>query len=159
MNLIRLILPGGFGRTSWLLTSGYVLAGKLEELQLPDQDTYSYFTPTDEVYTPMLDFIVSEIYNNSGLRNRRYRSVSFDCDDFAVVMKAEVAKYVYDNPAEFPPNAAPVFGIMFGRTTTQVHAYNFYVDVTGNVVLFEPQNGTSGKASNLQQYTPYFAVF
>ena len=101
-----------------------------------------------------LDYnLLRGIWDRSGLGSYQWKEHKFDCDDFAVIMKGEVAKYSYNQSK--PDDKGSLCGIMWGRNARGHHAYNFTIDPFGELILFEPQNGQT-IAQN--EYTPYFCL-
>ncbi|KAF5388224.1 hypothetical protein D9615_000847 [Tricholomella constricta] len=93
-----------------------------------------------------------------GQGNKVWRSEIFDCDDFAVTMKAAVAAWGADNIRA--DNCALLCGIMLGvnpNDPTDAHAYNFNLtnDHTG-VIFYEPQ---TDQFLNDIGYNAYLAFF
>lgn len=41
--------------------------------------------------------VISSIWTNKGLGSKKWRSQSYDSDDFAFAMKAAISEWVYDN--------------------------------------------------------------
>jgi len=97
--------------------------------------------PLDKDYIPLLPDQFSNIWNQSGLPSRKYREETFDCDDFAWVMKANASNWSYGNIA---PGAklAGFCGFIIGSSDTGVHAFNIRINYLGAVSYFEPQTGT-----------------
>ncbi|EEB99847.1 hypothetical protein MPER_00367, partial [Moniliophthora perniciosa FA553] len=59
------------------------------------QDFHCYNADVEYLILPL--FFWKVIWNNSGLSNRKSRGEIFDIDDFALVYKAAVANWGYDN--------------------------------------------------------------
>ncbi|KAK0222942.1 Moa, A lectin from the mushroom marasmius Oreades in complex with the trisaccharide Galgalglcnac [Armillaria nabsnona] len=82
-----------------------------------------------------------EIWNSTGLRDKNRRREIFDCNDFALVMKAAVAQW---GTNKWRADGFAVFcGLMFGRSQSnprEGQAYNFTIsDDHSGVVFFDPQ--------------------
>ncbi|KAI9062306.1 carbohydrate-binding module family 13 protein [Trametes sanguinea] len=115
----------------------------------------------DGMYLILSRARLREIWRQSGLRNRNWRSEIFDCDDFAFVYKAEVAKW---GDGQFKADDfAIVCGVMFGindegREADSGHAYNWMVDPEdhSSIIFFEPQNNSFMVNPG---YKAYFGVF
>jgi len=94
--------------------------------------------------------IESIIYGRSGLAKRTYRFDIFDCDDFALAMKASCIEWGNEY-FQKTDGFAIMCGLMTGKYTQFqppntykdfAHAYNWFVDRdTQKVVYFEPQRG------------------
>jgi len=116
------------------------------------------FTPyvQDGLYIVLPGTVRKDIYNGTGLSTTKWRSEIFDCDDFAFVAKAAVAKWGNDNIRA--DGIAIVFGVMFGRKTSgEAHAYNWYLTPDlSSIIFFEPQHGNEMVDSG---YPAYFGVF
>ena len=101
-----------------------------------------------------LDYnLLHGIWNDSMLANYQWTAEKFDCDDFAVCMKAEVSKYSYNQSR--PTDKGSLCGIIWGRNDRGAHAFNFTIDPFGNLILLEPQNGMQ-IAHN--EYDPYYCM-
>ncbi len=64
----------------------------------------------------------------------KYLSDTFDCDDFAVLLKGLVASFFGLN----------YFGVVFGKTPTGYHSYNIF-RTEGGLLQLEPQTGDMGE--------------
>ncbi|TDL14708.1 ricin B-like lectin [Rickenella mellea] len=96
---------------------------------------------TNGTYFVLSQAMLREIWNHTGLGNTHWRRQIFDCDDFAIVFKAAVAKWGAENIRA--NGFAILCGLMFGRKPGgEVHAYNFTLsDSYHDVEFFEPQKG------------------
>lgn len=105
------------------------LAGKFDsafQLYLADE---RYYLP------PECD--VKEIVVNSKLDQRTWCAERFDCDDFALVMKAHFCEAAY---ADGKRRAAHCFGIVWGMLP-DAHAINWVITSDGVLRFIEPQTG------------------
>ncbi|KAK0222948.1 Moa, A lectin from the mushroom marasmius Oreades in complex with the trisaccharide Galgalglcnac [Armillaria nabsnona] len=85
--------------------------------------------------------IWGEIWNSTDLRDKNRRREIFDCNDFALVMKAAVAQW---GTNEWRADGFAIFcGLMPGRSQSnprEGQAYNFTIsDDHSGVVFFDPQ--------------------
>ncbi|PBL04449.1 Moa, A lectin from the mushroom marasmius Oreades in complex with the trisaccharide Galgalglcnac [Armillaria gallica] len=84
--------------------------------------------------------IWGEIWNSTGLRDKNRRREIFDCNDFALVMKAAVAQW---GTNKWRADGFAIFcGLMLGRSQSnpKERAYNFTIsDDHSRVVFFDPQ--------------------
>ncbi|KAI0324626.1 Moa, A lectin from the mushroom marasmius Oreades in complex with the trisaccharide Galgalglcnac [Cubamyces sp. BRFM 1775] len=119
------------------------------------QDFKSY--KADGMYLILSRARLQEIWRNSGLSGRRWREEIFDCDDFAFVYKAAVAKWGDD---QFKADGfAIICGTMFGTNArNEGHAYNWMINPDNHsaIVFFEPQNNSF---MDNPGYNAYFGVF
>ena len=111
------------------------------------------FYQADPKYGSLDYDLLRGIWNDSGLGNYRWTEHKFDCDDFAVCLKAEASKHSYNQ--SLPDDKGSLCGIMWGRNARGAHAFNFTIDPFENLILFEPQDGRD-IAHN--EYTPYFCM-
>ena len=114
------------------------------------------FYKTDAKYGQMEYETLKRIWSKSGLGHYNWQREKFDCDDFAVCFKAEVAKYCYSERVPF--DAACLCGIIFATNNNDKHvvrAFNFTVDAFGDLILFEPQLGAK---IPFGEWTPYFCM-
>jgi hypothetical protein len=111
---------------------------------------------TDELYVVVPDSVRQDIYNGTGLSKTSWRDQIFDCDDFAIVAKAAVAKWA--NGFLLADGITVLFGVMFGENISgKKHSYNWYLTQDlSSLVFFEPQNGTEVTPTG---YTGYFGLF
>ena len=82
----------------------------------------------------------------------RWKHERFDCDDFAVCLKAQVAKYSYNQSVG---KGGSLCGIIWGENNSSAHAFNFTVDRFGKLILFEPQTGCT---IDTNAWSPYFCM-
>ena len=140
--------------THWMVGVDYYTRTEVSRII---QDVYPgvaiNFYQSDENYGSLDYDLLRGIWNDSGLRDYRWTAEKFDCDDFAVCMKAAVSKYSYNQSR--PADKGSLCGIMWGRNREGAHAYNFTIDPFGNLILLEPQNGQQ-IAHN--EYDPYFCM-
>jgi hypothetical protein len=107
----------------------------------------------DRKYYGLPTNVAKDIWANSGLRNYKRTSESFDCDDFSYVYKGAVSKHVYEKKVGFPY----AVGILFGSNKTGAHAINIFLDENADVKILEPQNGTVIDGKDWD-YKPYFML-
>ena len=93
-----------------------------------------------------------KIWVGSRLGDYKWTKEKFDCDDFSVCMKAQVAKYSYN---QLVGKGGCLCGIMWGSTDKSAHAFNFTIDPFQNLLLFEPQNG---QEIGTHAWNPYFCL-
>ena len=80
------------------------------------------------------------IWNDSQLANYQLAEEKFGDADFAVCLKAHVAKDSYS--ADLPDDkGGSLCGIMWTSTGGKIRALNFTVDAFGMLVVLDPQNG------------------
>ena len=105
---------------------------------------------TDGEYVSMSYDEMKRIWDSSSLSRHEWREQKFDCDDFAICFKAKLAKRSYNNAYKRPF----MCGVMFGRKPDgSKHAFNFTVNDKGELILFEPQNGSVIPHT---EWAPYF---
>ncbi|PBL04447.1 Moa, A lectin from the mushroom marasmius Oreades in complex with the trisaccharide Galgalglcnac [Armillaria gallica] len=95
----------------------------------------------DREYLILPRNIWGEIWNSTDLRDKNRRREIFDCNDFALVMKAAVSQWGAD---KWRADGFAIFcGLMLGRSQSnprEGHAYNFTIsDDHSGVVFFDPQ--------------------
>ena len=139
----------------WMVGVDYYTQGEVERII---RDVYPgvaiNFYQSDGSYGSLDYDLLHGIWNNSGLANYQWKAEKFDCDDFAICMKAEASKYSYNQT--LPNNKGSLCGIMWGQNAAGTHhAYNFTIDPFGKLILLEPQNGQQ-MAHN--DYNPYLCV-
>lgn len=140
--------------THWMVGVDYYSGKEVERIiygVYPDITIKFY--QADPKYGSLDYDLLFDIWKDSGLGNYRWKANKFDCDDFAVCLKGEVAKYSYKQVR--PDDKGSLCGIMWGRNARGAHAFNFTIDPFKNLILFEPQNG---KQMAPDAYTPYFCV-
>ena len=79
------------------------------------------------------------IWNDSQLANYQLAEEKFGDADFAVCLKAHVAKDSYN--ADLPDDKGSLCGIMWTSIGGKTHALNFTVDAFGMLIVLDPQNG------------------
>jgi hypothetical protein len=100
--------------------------------------TAFYMYGSDELYhcPPLED--AEEIIKQSALDRKTWVEERFDCDDFAVILKAHFAEAAYANGKRRAPHA---FGIIHGVfEDVGMHAMNIMVNDDKQVRIVEPQN-------------------
>ena len=102
-----------------------------------------------------LDYdILLGIWNDSGLGNYQIAREKFDGDDYAICMKAAVAKYSYNQT--LPADKGSLCGIIWGRNASgEGDAINFTIDPFKSLILFDPR--TSQQLGH-NDYTPFFCL-
>lgn len=89
----------------------------------------SYYLP------PVADAQV--IITNSGLARAEYMPETFDCDDFAIVLKSHFCEAAYKHFERRPPHC---FGLIWGELP-HVHAINWMINDDYRIRFVEPQTG------------------
>jgi len=105
------------------------LRGKLDS-------AFQLYLADDEYYLPPMDD-VKEIIRNTRLDQREWVAERFDCDDFALVLKAHFCEAAY---ADGKRRAAHCFGIVWGMLP-DAHAINWFLCDDGAIYFVEPQTG------------------
>ena len=109
----------------------------------PNQPSRVY--QSDNYYMcPSLDG-AQRIIQLSVTRRMKYVAESFDCDDFAVLLKADFSLCSYLNGDR---GGGYAFGIVW-FTQPSGHAMNFMVNDDGNVRFTEPQRGVVIEPSDM----------
>lgn len=104
------------------------LAGKLDNsFRLYLADEKYFIAPLSEA---------RNIINNTSVNTMTWTEERFDCDDFALVLKAEFAKAAYANNTR---RAAFAFGIVWGMLPDS-HAINWMINEDLTLRFVEPQN-------------------
>ncbi|KAK7691890.1 hypothetical protein QCA50_005295 [Cerrena zonata] len=108
-----------------------------------------YLIPTEEE--------LSSIWKRTELNNIPHRNGIFDCDDYVMAFKTEVAKW--GNTTFQALGFSVLCGIMFGKRNEIMHAYNWILVRRDpeRIVFFEPQNGAFAK--DAWAYTANFGLF
>ncbi|KAK0489678.1 Moa, A lectin from the mushroom marasmius Oreades in complex with the trisaccharide Galgalglcnac [Armillaria luteobubalina] len=124
----------------------------------PQLSRYYTSYQVDAEYLILPRYLWQEIWESTGLRNKNWRKVIFDCDDFAQVMKAAVAQWGTD---KCRADGFSIFcGLMFGRSQRNPrdgHAYNFTIsDDHSRVLFFEPQTNEFMDNISYDAYLAYF---
>ena len=98
---------------------------------------------------------LKKLWDDSKLADYRLKEDKFNDPDFAVCFKADVAKHSYD--ANLPDDKGILCGVIWVKVkvNNKTHALNFTVDIFGNLILFDPQNGHHVATSSC---TPTFCV-
>ncbi|KAE9400009.1 hypothetical protein BT96DRAFT_993465 [Gymnopus androsaceus JB14] len=124
----------GFERRS---RSAEEIRTALDNTRHKSTDFKSY--PVDEIYF-VLDKAFHTQIRDANLKSFVLRSQIFDCDDFAWVHKAGVAKWGYENIKA--DGLSILCGFIVGSTTDEGHANNWTLsDDLSSILFFEPQNG------------------
>jgi len=93
------------------------------------------YLPDTEYYCPSLQY-AKKVLAESELDKRLYSATRFDCDDYAICLKAAFAEDAYRNKVRRAPHA---FGIVWGYLPGP-HALNFVINDDGVVRFVEAQN-------------------
>ena len=125
--------------------------GRIVENAYPSLNIHIF--KADPSYGTLDYYLLKTIWDSTKLGDYDYKNQKFDCDDFAVCMKDAVSKYSHDQTK--PDNRGSLCGIMYGRNAQGLHAYNYTVDPFGELILFEPQDGTIMRHD---EYAPYFCM-
>ncbi|QVM93108.1 lectin MOA-related protein [Pseudomonas entomophila] len=104
----------------------------------------------DTAYQAISSHHARQIWKDSGLGRCRWRSESFDCDDFAFVYKGQASLDAYHNNASHPY----AVGWIAGSSGTDAHVVNLFLDLDGHLKILEPQTGKITLAQDWS-YTPY----
>ena len=96
--------------------------------------SFSLYLADDQYYLPSYED-ASEIIKNSALDRKKWTVNKFDCDDFALVLKAHFAEAAYKDGKRRP---AHCFGIAWGMFP-KAHALNWMVTDDGRFLFVEPQ--------------------
>jgi hypothetical protein len=102
----------------------------------------------DKLYFCTTEKVADVIISGSDLIKRRVRGQSFDCTEFAHLLKAEFIDDIYYERTRSMPYA---FGMLWGQSTKGGHAVNFIVVSEGHkgdfkLILIEPpQEGEPAK--------------
>lgn len=105
------------------------LRGKLaEDFRLFLGDNLYYLPPVADA---------GEIIANSGLSRATYMPETFDCDDYALVLKSHFCEAAYK---DFQRRAPHCFGLIWGELP-HVHAVNWMINDDYRLRFVEPQNG------------------
>lgn len=106
-----------------------VLNGKLaEDFRLFLGDNSYYLQPLADART---------VITNSGLSRAEYMPETFDCDDFAIVLKSHFCEAAYKDFERRPPHC---MGLIWGELP-HVHAINWMINDDYRFRLIEPQTG------------------
>lgn len=135
-------------KSLWKISFYIITSDSLENIirNYYTRTTFDLFS-VDKKYHLLTIDEVNKVYIDSNLNTQyRYKSEKFDCDDFAICLKAEVSKWMYTKDltskdgSEITAGAA--FGIIFGENTEGRHAYNFFITPNLEIKIIEPQNGS-----------------
>lgn len=99
--------------------------------------TASTLFEVDSAYQAISSHHARQIWQDSGLACCRWRSESFDCDDFAFVYKGQASLDAYRSNATHPY----AVGWIAGTSATDAHAVNLFLDLDGHLKILEPQTG------------------
>ena len=96
---------------------------------------------SDRQYNAYDHMDIVRFLNHDLSDKKQYLSESYDCDDFALVLAAAAKRW---NGVVGSKNSGICFGIVWGdiRDTDDKpnpHAINFFIDITGDLWLVEPQ--------------------
>ncbi|KAH9478976.1 hypothetical protein JR316_0009439 [Psilocybe cubensis] len=109
----------------------------------------------DGLYLVLPQSVRDAIYVSSRLKTMKGRGQLFDSDDYAIVLKAEVAKWGIANL--LADDFGLLWGLMFSRNDDGALAYNFYLNEDlDTVVFFDPYTGEE-KAD--MGYKAYMALY
>ena len=151
--------PGKRIGTHWMVGVDWYTGREVQDIlsvNYPEVNIQLY--KADAKYRAMEYHVLKTIWDNSGLDDFEWKREKFDCDDFAICYKAEVAKWCYRTEASIPD--ACLCGIIWGKRTTPAgqqegHAFNFSVDPFGKLILIEPQTGNTIPTD---EWTPTFCM-
>lgn len=104
----------------------------------------------DSAYQAISSHHARQIWQDAGLGRCRWRSESFDCDDFAFVYKGQASLDAYHGNATYPY----AVGWIAGACGDQAHAVNLFLDLDGHLKTLEPQTGEIRLAQDWS-YAPY----
>ena len=92
---------------------------------------------SDPFYTPISESEVEEMFNKSGLKNKKYVPHLFDCENFAKAFVSVVEEHARRSRKTKYQYA---FGIVYGDIPTP-HAINWFITPEEKVMFMEPQSG------------------
>lgn len=92
------------------------------------------FIADNRYYCPPIED-AKEIITASDIHRRSFVAETFDCDDFAIALKAHFAEAGYKNGRR---RAAHAFGVVWGSLPT-THALNWMINDDLKLRLIEPQ--------------------
>ncbi|KAI0317225.1 Moa, A lectin from the mushroom marasmius Oreades in complex with the trisaccharide Galgalglcnac [Amylostereum chailletii] len=157
----------GNANQNWVFERVSRTSGEIKTAVLANPDISTDFKSflADSDYLLLPRGFWQNIWNSSDLKNRRWRSEIFDCDDFATVeptfciipvFKAEVAKWGDTNIKA--DNISVLCGLMYGTSDRGGHAYNFAImsNTPNKVVFFEPQTNSFMDSIG---FKAYFGMF
>ena len=117
------------------LTAAGVRAKLKEQLAGKLATSVRLYFPDTDYYCPSVAY-TKKVLAESSSDKRLWIEEVFDCDDHALVLKADFAIDAYRNGTRRAPHA---FGIIWGLLPTP-HAINFVLNDDGIVRFVEPQN-------------------
>ncbi len=127
---------------SYTSTSLYIKSSEVKKIvtkQLKSKlkKSLSFQIADAEYFCPSIGD-VKAILSRTYVDNKFYQwtAQKFDCDDFAIVLKAEFAKDGYKNGSRRAPHCV---GIVWGNLPGP-HAINWVIDSTKRLWFIEPQN-------------------
>jgi hypothetical protein len=110
-----------------------IIANLLGTRLAPD---FRLFLGDNQYYAPPVGD-AQEIIAASGLSQSQYTAESFDCDDFAIVLKARFCRAAYKDAQRRPPHC---MGLIWGELP-HVHAINWMINDDYKLRFIEPQTG------------------
>ena len=106
-----------------------------EQLGNKLDNTFQLYIADDKYYCPSV-MDTKDVIKQSSVDRFEWTSERFDCDDFALVLKADFAKNAYKNGKR---RAAHCFGIVWGMLPGP-HAINWVINNDRKLRFVEPQN-------------------
>lgn len=119
---------------------------------LPDS-SISFYVLDGRLYYPLDLTKLWNIWRDSGVGTTRFDAQAYDSADYAMALKAEVAKWSYQNAES---RYAYLCGIMYGRKGSTRYAFNFTLGHDRKLVLFDPRNG---EPISPETWDVYFCLF
>jgi hypothetical protein len=121
---------------------GYISDSQLRELiasQLAGRldRSFALYIADETYYLPPIED-AKEIVKRSGLDRKKWVEERYDCDDFALVLKAHFCEAAYRDGRR---RAAHCAGIVWGMFDGGPHAINFVVTDDDVLRFIEPQTG------------------
>ena len=116
------------------LTAAEVKAKLKEQLASKFSRDAKIYLPDTEYYCPSVSY-TKKVLEESDLDKYLYSPARFDCDDYAICLKAAFAEDAYRNGIRRAPHA---FGVVWGYLPGP-HALNFVINDDGIVRFIEPQ--------------------
>lgn len=107
----------------------------------------------DDAYEAVSTAQAKAIWFNSELPKLDWKPNVFDCDDFALVYKAQACISANAGGGVHPY----AVGILFGSAERSAHAVNLFIDPAGKLMVIEPQTGQVIDAKNWE-YSPDFLI-
>lgn len=123
-------------RQTLYLPSGEIRQLVTRQLGSSLHKSFNLYLADGTYYCPPLDD-AEEIITNSGVDRKQWVEERFDCDDFALVLKAHFAEAAYKDGRR---RAAHCFGIVWGMLPGP-HAINWMVNSDETFRFVEPQTG------------------